>query len=525
MADHLEQTQPDASPAAPRSARGLLARLRIRKKLIVLHTTFSFVLAAILLFALRPAIGEVVARAEMTEARLLVELELSDPGRAARAIKEETSRAERMIVDRGTAESLGLSADAVKRATATPGVPVSGVRTGGQPCAVALDPRASIDTRPQFCIAQVRMPEARAAVWRLYALLVIALLAVYALVAIALEALVLPRHVYAPIRRILAADEALQHGRSGEELIPPDLMPADELGEIMRSRNGSIIKMRAQEKALEDALDKLERSAADLVRKNHMLERARQNLADADRLVSLGMMSAGLAHEMNTPLAVLKGMAERIARRPEAGLSSDEASLMLRVVGRLEKLSESLLDFARVRPPAARPIELRSLVEEAVTLVRIDREAADVALENLVPPGLVAFCDGDRMVQVFVNLVRNGVDAARETPAPHRVTVRAERIQKHGEEWISLTIADSGPGIAPEVLSRLFEPFVSTRLDARGTGLGLAVAEGIVREHGGVMLARNQPGGGGAVFEVLLPLSREADPPAPDSSVVNADAR
>jgi two-component system sensor histidine kinase HupT/HoxJ len=77
-------------------------------------------------------------------------------------------------------------------------------------------------------------------------------------------------------------------------------------------------------------------------------------------------------------------------------------------------------------------------------------------------------------------------------------------------DWVGLTITDNGPGIDPELLSRLFEPFVSTRLDSRGTGLGLAVADGIVREHGGVLLARNLPGRAGAVFEVILPKLAES---------------
>jgi signal transduction histidine kinase len=85
------------------------------------------------------------------------------------------------------------------------------------------------------------------------------------------------------------------------------------------------------------------------------------------------------------------------------------------------------------------------------------------------------------------------------------VTIGADRSDKDGRHWVSLTISDTGPGIDPAVLPHLFEPFVSTRLDSRGTGLGLAVAEGIVREHGGVILARNRTDRSGAIFEVLLP--------------------
>ena len=86
-----------------------------------------------------------------------------------------------------------------------------------------------------------------------------------------------------------------------------------------------------------------------------------------------------------------------------------------------------------------------------------------------------------------------------------RITVTGETVDREGARWTRLMIADEGPGIDPNIASRLFEPFASTRLDSRGTGLGLAVSEGIVREHGGLLLARNRADARGAVFELLLP--------------------
>ena len=187
---------------------------------------------------------------------------------------------------------------------------------------------------------------------------------------------------------------------------------------------------------------------------------------------------------------------------------------MLRVVQRLERLSESLLDFARVRPPESRPISLASVVEEAMTLLRLDREFAGVDVVSDVSASLIVECDGDRMIQVLVNLLRNAAQALdtnrRERSESARIHVAAQAFARDGVEWVGLTITDNGPGIDPELLSRLFEPFVSTRLDSRGTGLGLAVADGIVREHGGVLLARNLPGRAGAVFEVILPKLAES---------------
>ena len=98
------------------------------------------------------------------------------------------------------------------------------------------------------------------------------------------------------------------------------------------------------------------------------------------------------------------------------------------------------------------------------------------------------------------------MDAISEGANPDgEVLIEGGRVDKDGGEWVSISVIDSGPGIDPEILATLFEPFVTMRLDAKGTGLGLAVAEGIVREHGGMLLARNHPERNGAIFEGLLP--------------------
>jgi len=490
---------------------GFLARLRIRKKLIVLHTFFTLGLAGVLLALERPAANEIVLHAEIDGAkaalRAAVQAELS-------GVPAASPTADVMLRE-GEPASLGISAEDAARAAASPDVPIHAPAPGHEARALVFVPSAS-GAEGRYRTAEVRIAEARAAVLRLYALTAVALLAVYALVALALEFFVLPQHVYAPIKRMLDAERAVQDGRPQDELIPEHAIPADELGEIMRSRNGSIVSLRRNQAALAAALDRLEEVANDLKKKNHLLEAARRNLADADRLASLGMMSAGIAHELNTPLTVLKGLVERLHAEPGAGVDADTSALMVRVVGRLERLGESLLDFARVRPASLRPADLRSLADEAATLVRLDRDSRDVKLVNDVPPGISLQCDSDRIVQVLVNLIRNGVDAVRRGTSAGEgprdgtrgeVRVSSERTEKDGREWVALSVADDGPGIDPDVLPRLFEPFVSTKLDSRGTGLGLAVADGIVREHGGVILARNRAGRAGSVFEVVLPIS------------------
>ncbi len=482
--------------------------MRIRKKLIVLHTCFSLALAAILLLLVGRAVRDLVQEAERTEAMVGMEMLVRSSQSAA------PPRIEGLELTVGSATLLGIPPEIADAAIRSPGQNVETRTPAGWPRVVRWDPNSGL-----FLSAAARSLSARAAVWKLYILLTATLLGVYFLIAITLELFVLPRQVYRPIRRLLDADSAVQGGDRERELIPAGEIPEDELGEIMRSRNESIIKLRRQEKALAHALDQLEVVAVEMKRKNHLLETAKRNLADQDRLASLGMMSAGIAHELNTPLAVLKGQVERLSEAPEGGVSPEQAALMLRVVKRLERLSESLLDFARVRPPNREPVELRSLVEDAWTLVRLDRETRAVEFENRIDGDLRLTLDPDRIGQVFVNLLRNSADALGAEGRSGSIAVSAEPSVRDGARWVSITVEDDGPGIDPAVLPRLFEPFTTTRLDARGTGLGLAVAEGIIREHGGVILARNAgPVGAGAsarrtgaIFEIMLPQETTPD--------------
>lgn len=499
-------TNPAGGPSAAAAFR---SRLRpsvtsIRTKLIVLHTAFSLALGVILLLALRVPITELVSEAEERECRLAMELLIASPEKAM------AMKVEGLAFARGSASELEIPETLSQRLRAAADQTVMTRGDDGSPIAFRYDSASD-----RFLRAADRSVSARSVVNRLYLLLIVALLSVYGVIALTLEVFVLPKQVYGPIERLRRADLAVQEGVREEELIPTAQIPQDELGEIMRSRNQSILKLREKEHELEVALQRLENGAAELRRKNHLLETARRNLEDQDRLASLGMMSAGIAHELNTPLAVLKGSVEDIARNPAKGVDPERAALMHRVVTRLERLGDSLLDFARVRPPTSRPFDLAEIIREAWTLVSLDREARAVEFADRVAPGTRAVGDPDRLTQVFVNLLRNAIDAMDSGERAKRITITAAEAERDGRRWLSITVADTGPGIAPEMFSRLFEPFTSTRLDSHGTGLGLAVAEGIVKEHGGVLLARNAgPQGSsesGAEFEVMLPADSAGD--------------
>lgn len=319
--------------------------------------------------------------------------------------------------------------------------------------------------------------------WTLLVVLGVAYLAAVLL----LELFLMPLYVYRPLRLLLDADEATQRGDTANELIDPRLIAEDELGQIMRSRNATITLLRQHE--------------ADLSRKNRLLEMAKQNLADQDRLVSLGMLSASVAHEFNTPLAVLHGSIEKLIETVPDPAAQERLARVVRVTDRLRKISASLLDFARPRRPEMEPVPIHNVIEEAWGLVGIDEKAATVHFTNEIPREEMVVGNADRLVQVFVNLLRNALGAVKPSGI---VCVRSERLTREGRDWIAITVEDNGPGIPATVLPQIFEAFVTSRLDARGTGLGLTVAEGIVHQHGGAIEAANRPEGG-ARLEVRLP--------------------
>ena len=310
--------------------------------------------------------------------------------------------------------------------------------------------------------------------------LIIVLAVIYVLAVIVLEIAIMPHYVYRPLKLMLDADRATHQGDRVREIIDDRLILGDEIGQIMRSRNATILELRCHEDAIEEALRKLE---------------------SQDRLVSLGLLAASVAHELNTPLSVLQGSVEKLAETVNDEMAQQRLQRMLRVTQRLRKISEGLVDFARVRKQHNEPVPMHPLIDEAWSLVAIDEKASEANFANLVSPAHVANGNPDRLIQVFVNLLRNALHAI---PAGGTIEVHSRQFQRNGHPWISVKVEDNGPGIPAEVLPEIFEAFVSTRLDARGTGLGLTVAEGIVHQHGGAISAANRTGGG-ACLEVSLP--------------------
>jgi signal transduction histidine kinase len=273
------------------------------------------------------------------------------------------------------------------------------------------------------------------------------------------------------------------------------------------------LALEAVRAGAQDYLAKLPLDRALLVRTiRHSLERQRLQLEvqrqrellyQHDKIAAMGQLLAGVAHELNNPLAVIAGdvaLLQRGARDPRLAA---RAARLEQAVGRCTRIVRNFLALARQHPPERVAVDLNRVVREGVELLayplRVDNMDVRLALDPELPS-----LDGDphQLHQVVVNLVSNAHQALRETAGPRQVTVRT----RVADARVVLEVADNGPGIPPELQSRIFEPFFTTKPVGQGTGLGLPLCLGIVEQHGGTLRVESAPGGG-SVFVAELPVA------------------
>lgn len=241
-------------------------------------------------------------------------------------------------------------------------------------------------------------------------------------------------------------------------------------------------------------------------------ELATEQLRHADRLTTVGKLASGLAHELGTPLNVVSGRAKLIVRKEVEGAEClDSARIIVEQADRMTALIRQLLDFARPRVPSKAPLNVTTVGGRVCELVATIARTAGVTLTPPEPnESLRVDADDGQVTQVLTNLVVNAIQA---TPAGgavslHAAIVTAEPPPYVGtttRRWMTIAVRDTGTGIDELSRSRMFEPFYTTKEVGAGTGLGLSVSWGIVREHGGWIDVASTPGQG-ATFTVHLPL-------------------
>jgi PAS domain S-box-containing protein len=223
----------------------------------------------------------------------------------------------------------------------------------------------------------------------------------------------------------------------------------------------------------------------------------------AQKLESVGRLAGGVAHDFNNLLTVILSSAELLQRKPERGLHDECVDEIIAAADRARALTRQLLAFARRDMVRAAPLDLTEQVRSSEKLLRrlVGEEVELVVEREAVWP---VVCDMGQVDQVLFNLVVNARDA---TPRGGRITISTRNVPETSE--VSLVVRDTGTGIAPELVPQLFEPFFTTKPTGKGTGLGLATVQSIVKQHGGRVLVDSTQGQG-AAFDVRFPRSSVA---------------
>jgi two-component system NtrC family sensor kinase len=282
-----------------------------------------------------------------------------------------------------------------------------------------------------------------------------------------------------------------------------------ELGVLAGSFNEMTRALRRLEDELAGVMDGLER---EVEARTADLRAAHETLLRAEKLSSLGKLSASIAHEINNPLAGILTFAKLVSRTLAEGTPDDakraglqrNLALVERETQRCSAIVRNLLDFTRERPMKPGPLDPRRAVDEALSLVENQAQTQGITVERDLGPVPDVLADFGQLRQAFLNVALNACEAMGSS-GRLRVVTRAL------DGAVEIAFADTGPGIPPERLASIFDPFFTTK--EKGTGLGLSVVYGIVERHGGTIDVRSDPGEG-TTFTFRLPVAAEhADAP------------
>ena len=246
-----------------------------------------------------------------------------------------------------------------------------------------------------------------------------------------------------------------------------------------------------------------------------------ERMLRASRLADIGQLAAGVAHEINTPLASIALRAESLLKlADDPRLAAVDAfknfprylKTIDEEIFRCKRIIGSLLDFSRARKPEVRESDLNALAERAAELVGHQMKLKQVTLSVRLDPGLPRVpADEGQLRQALLALLMNALDA---TPSGGHVEIETRR---EGPDAVALAVADSGVGIPPENLDKIFSPFFTTKPLGQGTGLGLAICHGIVASHGGEIRVESEVDKG-TRLSLVLPVSRPGRTAAPASA-------
>jgi PAS domain S-box-containing protein len=281
------------------------------------------------------------------------------------------------------------------------------------------------------------------------------------------------------------------------------LFASSEYGAL--HRDGSWRTMRASASQLFDTENKLS-GVIISVRDITVEKKFEQQIIQSERLAAMGQMIGGFAHELNNPLTAILGMSDLLKEGETNEARNRQLSILHQQARRATEIVQNLMYFSRPPAPGKSQVDLNELVERTLHLHAYSLRKNNITVDFLKEQNLPQVMgDPHQLMQVFLNLVLNAEQAIREARDKGTLRIRLGKTDKN----VSVIFQDDGPGIAPDILPNIFDPFYTTKRPGRGTGLGLSICKAVLKEHNGNIEASSAPGGG-AVFTVTLPIT----PPA-----------
>jgi two-component system NtrC family sensor kinase len=281
----------------------------------------------------------------------------------------------------------------------------------------------------------------------------------------------------------------------------------EELGKT--SANDEVELLSEEFQRLDQRLTKAHEDL--LERHRYELELDRR-LQRADRLATIGTLASGLAHEIGTPMAVIRTRTELLLERNANHERTREGlEIILSQIERISRIVRMLLDYARSREPVRAEHDVRTIIEHVLKLV--ETEAKRCGVRIVVEPSsgpLTVECDAEQLQQVFINLAVNAFDAMAPSGGTLRVSTEVEQ-KDHHPPILKLTFEDNGPGVPPQFQDLLFDPFFTTKPPGKGTGMGLSVSQAIIHDHNGEISFDSGPSG--TRFYVRIPMAAGNEAP------------
>ena len=248
-------------------------------------------------------------------------------------------------------------------------------------------------------------------------------------------------------------------------------------------------------------------------------ESIQKELEAKTKLASIGLLAAGVAHEINNPLSLISTCAEALLIRIRETAGPDEMDLGIfreyletieGEVDRCKKITTGLLDFSYTGRSENREVDVNRLLEDLLKILKFHRKFKRMAVTRQLSPGLPQIrAKGDQLKQIFMGMMLNAMDGMAHTDVPV-LEISTEQAAVEGADFLVVAFKDNGCGIHPDHVPRLFDPFFTPKELGKGVGLGLSVCWGIVRRHGGFIDVDSKPGEGSR-FRIILPLKSSQD--------------